>query len=263
MKDKGLKFYPGSHRYKLDGEWVAGVTTVLGQSIPKPQLTKWAARSVAEWVAQNKSTVMGLYEAGEAPMVAMLKEIPWQSLGEAAVRGTEVHDLAEKYVLGQEIDVPDHLVGYVESCAAFIDDWGIKPVLVEQTVGSREHKYAGKLDLVADSKYGQRAIFDWKTTKSGIYFETAFQLNAYAFAEFYGENGNESLMSDLGIKEAYAIHIRTDGYSVVPMAFGESVHAEWLHLLESARIIKRATGDWKVPGSGYRGISLDKEGKPL
>ena len=49
----GLVFYPKSHRYKLDGAWVPGVTTLIGKGLPKPALPYWAARTVAEWVADN------------------------------------------------------------------------------------------------------------------------------------------------------------------------------------------------------------------
>lgn len=253
---KGLVFYPKSHRYRLDGEWVPGVTTLLGKAIPKPALPKWSAKSVAEYVAQNREHIEQLYAMGEQSMVGALKEVPWTERDRAGVRGTDVHDLAERYVKGEEIDVPDHLVGHVESCAAFIEDWNIQPVLVEAVVGSREHQYAGKLDLIADSDRAPRAIFDWKTAKSGIYFETAFQCAAYAYAEFHGENGDESPMADVGVESAFGVHIRADGYDVIPLEFGPIVFAEFIHLIGSAAVIARAAGDWKRPGSGYTGISL-------
>ena len=53
---RGLKFYDASHRYKLDGEWVPGVTTILGV-LNKPALTKWAASQVAEYVADHPEAV--------------------------------------------------------------------------------------------------------------------------------------------------------------------------------------------------------------
>ena len=261
MKDAhGLKFYPASHRYKLDGEWVPGVTTLLGKAIPKPALPKWSAKSVAEYVAQNREHIEQLYAMGETPMVAALKEVPWAERDRAGVRGTDVHDLVERYVKGEEIHVPDHLVGHVEACAAFIDDWAIEPVLVEAVVGSREHQYAGKLDLIADSNRAPRAIYDWKTAKSGIYFETAFQVTAYAFAEFHGEHGDQSPMSDVGIGAAFGVHIRADGYDVIPLEYGPQIFAEFVHLRQAADLIARAAGDWKKPGSGYTGIALDHEG---
>ena len=253
----GLRFYPASHRYKLDGEWVPGVTTLLGKSIPKPALPKWSAKSVAEYVAQNRETVERLWAIGDNALVAALKEVPWAERDRAGARGTEVHDLAEKYVNGEEVQVPDELVGHVEACAAFIEDWSIRPVLTEVVVGSREHQYAGKLDLIADSTKAPRAIFDWKTARSGIYFETAYQCAAYAFAEFHGENGDESPMADLGIEAAFGVHIRADGYDVYPLKFGPDVFDQFVHLRRAADLIAAAAGDWKVPGSGYVGIAFD------
>ncbi len=254
----GLKFFEASHRYKLDGEWVQGVTTILGGAIPKPALPKWSAKSVAEYVAQNREGIEHLYGMGEAPMVAALKDVPWQQRDAAGKRGTEVHDLAERYVKGEKIEVPDEIAGHVESCAQFIEDWKIKPVLVEQCVGSREHQYAGKLDLVADSANAPRAIYDWKTAKSGIYGETAFQLVGYGMAEFYGENGDETPMSDLGICESYGVHIRADGYDVIPLKYGPDIYAEFVTLVNASRINARCSGNWKVPGSGYARIAWQK-----
>lgn len=259
---KGLKFYPSSHRYRLDGEWVQGVTTILFNAIPKPALPKWASKSVAQYVADNRDTVDALYGMGTGPMVDALKGIPWQQRDEAANRGTEVHNFAERIANGESVDVPAALVGHVEACIAFLDEWAIEPVLVEAVVGDREHRYAGKLDLVADSNRGPRAIYDYKTSKSGIYSETAYQMVAYAFAEFHGEHGNETPMADLGIEAAYGVHVRTDGYDVLPLRFGPDIHCEFLHLLESSRIIARAQGDWRVKGSGYVGLPVEdqKEG---
>jgi hypothetical protein len=256
---KGLKFYEASHRYKLDGEWVQGVTTILGGAIPKPAYPKWSARSVAEYVAQNREAIELLYDMGELPMVAALKDVPWQQRDEAGNRGTEVHNLAERYVQGEQIEVPDEIAGHVEACARFIEEWDIQPVLVEECVGSREHQYAGKLDLVADSKYAPRSIFDYKTAKSGIYGDTAFQLVAYAMAEFYGQNGDEHPMGDLGIEKSWGVHIRADGYDVIPLKYGPDIYAEFVTLLEASRINKRCAGDWKIPGSGYAGVAWRKE----
>lgn len=253
----GLKFYPASHRYKLDGQWVPGVTTILGDAIPKPALPKWSAKSVAEYVARNRETVERLWSIGENAVTAALKEVPWAERDAAGRRGTEVHDLAERYVMGHEVDVPEEIVGHVESCAAFIEDWDIKPVLVEAVVGSREHQYAGKLDLVAESSRAPLAIFDWKTARSGIYSETAYQCAAYAFAEFHGENGDENPLPT--IEASFGVHLRADGYDVYPLRFGADVFAEFALLCQSRLAIKRAQGDWRTPGTGYVGIAIDHE----
>jgi hypothetical protein len=250
----GLKFYEASHRYKLDGQWVPGVTTILGV-LDKPAIPKWAATQVAEYVADNPDGVDTLRQMGRGPMVQALKGLPWAKRDTAAVRGTDVHDFAERIVKGETVEVPEHLAGYVEGAVAFMDDYGITPVLVEAVVGSREHRYAGKLDLIADSTRHPRAIYDYKTTASGIYGSTAWQNAAYAFAEFHGEGGVETPMADLHIEASFGVHLRPDGYSVHPLKYGPDVFDEFVAIRAAYDANKRAVGDWRVPGSGYVGIS--------
>ena len=67
----GLVFYPKSHRYKLDGQWVPGVTTLIGKGLPKPALPYWSAKTVAEWVADNPDLTEDLKRmGGRGPAVA-------------------------------------------------------------------------------------------------------------------------------------------------------------------------------------------------
>lgn len=247
----GLKFYPSSHRYKLDGEWVPGVTTILGV-VDKPGLKRWAATTVAEYVADNREAVEHLYHAGRGPMVAALKEVPWQKRDDAATRGTTFHDFAERILRGEEVDVPDEQVGMVEAALAFMEDYKIEPLLLEACVGSRQHRYAGKLDMIADSILG-RGIFDWKSSKR-IYASTAFQNAAYAFAEFHGEQGDEAPLPE--VERSFGVHIRDDGYDVHELVFGPEVFEEFLAIRRTFEANKRAEGDWKTPGSGYVGLPL-------
>jgi len=275
-KATGLVFFEKSHRYKLSSapgepatDWVPGVTTILGV-LDKPAIPKWAAGMVAEFVADNPSLVDMMNElGGREPVIQFLKAMPWQHRDDAGARGTTFHDFAERIVNGEKVEVPPEQVGMVESALAFMEDWDIHPVLVEAVVGSREHKWAGKLDLVADctapawaTQFGApfkgRAIFDWKSGKS-IYTSAVFQLNAYAHAEFTGENGQESPMADVGIEAAYGVHIRDDGYSVHPLPFGPDIYDEFLVIRRAFDINKRAEGNWKVPGSGYVGAAHVKD----
>jgi hypothetical protein len=251
---RGLIFYPASHRYKLDGEWVPGVTTILNDAMPKPGLMKWSAKAVAEYVANERETVERLWNIGPGSTVAALKEVPWDHRDKKAERGKEVHQLAAAVVTGEEVEVEDDLVGHVESCIAFMDAWGIKPILTEQPVGSRLHKYAGTFDLIADHDRGPTGIFDFKT--GGIYESVAFQNVAYAFAEFHGQNGDETPMADYGIQQSWVVQIRADDYDIHPLPFGPNIYDEFIHLRRAAEINKRAKGDWKVPGSGYVGVAV-------
>lgn len=256
-KSRGLKFSPGNHRYWLDGQYVPGVTTILG-CLDKPALPKWAAKSVAEYVAANPDATETLRSLGESGMVKALAEIPWQKRDDAAARGTTLHDYAEQLLKGEEVDVTDELVPVVEYALQFMEDWQIEPLATELAVGSREHWYAGTADLFAsykrpDSGHEGVAIFDWKSGKS-IYPEYAWQLNAYAFAEFGGLDGNEGPLVECDA--AFGVQIRADGYDVYPFAFGPAVFEEFLAIRRTFDVVKRGKGDWKVPGSGHVGIAV-------
>jgi hypothetical protein len=173
-----------THFYELDGERVDGVTTLIGGGVPKPALTYWSARTVAEYVAGNVEQVVDmLARGGEGPTVAFLKGVPWQKRDDAAVRGTDVHALAVDLVYGTEVEVPEHLHGYVDGYARWLDASGAVPILTEFVVASRTGCYAGTADLILEVG-GVRRIAEIKTGK-GVYGETALQLAAYRWAEFY------------------------------------------------------------------------------
>ena len=267
-KPHGLIFRESSHRYTLDGDSVPGVTTIIGV-LDKPALPKWAAGMVAEFVADNEEDIAALRRMGRNPMVSALKGMPWQKRDDAGARGTTFHDFAERIARGEDVEVPPEQVGMVEAALQFMEDWHVEPVLIEAAVASREYKWAGKLDLIADCEapneagstatpFKGRAIFDWKSGKR-IYTSACFQLNAYAHAEFYGENGDEHPLADLGIEAAYGVHIRDDGYDVYPLEFGPHVYDEFLCIRRTFGINKRAEGNWKIPGTGYVGAPYIKE----
>ncbi len=257
-RKKGLTFTAGNHQYRLDGQHVPGVTTIIGVLDKSNVLTKWAAGQVAEYVAENPDAVETLRTLGTKAMVAALKDIPWKKRDDAAARGTTLHSYAEALLRGDEVDVDDELVPVVENAMAFLDDWQIEPVVIEAAVGSREHWYAGTLDLIAryrrpDTGAEGIAIFDWKSGKR-IYPEAAWQLNAYACAEFHGLAGDENPVP--ATDAAFGVHIRADGYDVVPCAFGPDIYEEFLTIRRAFDIAKRGRGDWRKPGSGHLGLAI-------
>lgn len=231
-----LKFNEGSHRYWLDGKPIPGVTTLIKGGLPAPALTYWAARTVAEWVADNYDDLERLRAMGRGPMVAALKETPWQARDEAANRGTEVHALGERLVAGDEVDVPEPLAGHVESYVKFLDEWKPEPLLVEVSVAHRTHWWAGRLDLIA-RMCGETWLLDIKTTRSGIFGETALQLSAYSHAEFYSPDGEQEIPLPR-IDRCAAIWVRADGYDVVPVDAGDDTYRLFRHVAHVGRNAK-------------------------
>lgn len=225
-----LKFSEKAHRYTLDGRPVPGVTTLLGKGLPKPAIPYWAAKSVAEYVMDNPEGVDALRLMGRDSAVAALKQVPWTKRDEAAVRGTDVHALAERIIHGEQVDVPEHLVGHVEGYARFVDAFGLEPIVTEVPLANRAHWYAGKPDAIVNMG-GLVWLLDWKTS-SGVYGETALQTAAYARADFYAPTPDDEIPMP-HIDRIGVVHVTADGSQIYPLgdideAFKVFTHIAWV-----------------------------------
>lgn len=215
------------HRYELDGKPVTGVTTLLKNGVPKPALVGWGIKSVAEYAADHLEQLLEMQPMGRDAIVAALKQAPYSQRDAAAARGTDVHALAEKLIHGEEVDVPDALAGHVESYVRFLDEWQPDPILVEFAGANRKWWYAGTGDLVADIR-GDRWLLDVKTAK-GVYGENAMQTDAYRNFEFHlAPDGTEQPMPE-GITRLGVIHVRADGYDLVPLDSSGDPFKTFLH----------------------------------
>jgi hypothetical protein len=219
------------HWYTIDGVKADGVTTLIGGGFPKPALIPWAARSVAEYVADNRYEV-GASEEDRLPMVRRLARIPFDDRDRAAEIGTRVHVIAEQLSRGEEVEVPDDIAPYVDSCVRFLDDWDIRPILTETVVASRTWRYAGTLDGVWYVPSLNRVVVgDYKTSRSGLWPEVALQVAAYRHAEVWLDgDGNENPMADLNITGGLAVLINRDGYEVREPDTSLEVHKTFLHV---------------------------------
>ena len=231
-----MAFGKPTHYYQdANGKRIPGVTTILNDGLPKPALINWAANATADYAVNNWEH---LSDIGVADRLKVLKKARYEDRDAAAKRGTEVHALAEKLMLGEEVVVPDELRGHVESYVQFLDDYNPTPVLTEVTVISYRHGYAGTLDMVMDTD-NRRILADIKTTRSGIYGETALQLAAYRYADNYinPETGGEEAFPQ--VDDTWAIWVRADGYSVIPLDTSPAVFDDFRRVAAVARAAKR------------------------
>lgn len=212
------------HYYKDgNGNRIPGVTTLLGNGVPKPALINWAANATAEAAIDRWD------ELGDLPVAARLKALQgarYETTDKAKKRGTEVHAYGERLVKGEAIKgIPDELRGHCEGYVRFLDQFKVEPVLVEATVVSWKYGYAGTLDLIADLATGadgapERWLLDLKTNEKGIFGETALQLAGYRYADKYiGDDGQEHDM--IPVQRTGAILISSDSSRLIPTISGE------------------------------------------
>ncbi len=249
--------YGRNHAYYLTREdgteaKLDGVTTLIGDGLPKPALINWAGNTTAAYAVNNWERL------GDLPPVARLKELEGAKYAErdlAAAKGTLVHSLAERIIAGEEVEVPDEVRGHVDSAVRFLDDFKIRPILTETTVYNVRGGYAGTLDMVVTSDLypGQVFLADWKTSRSGIYDEAALQLAAYGHAEFYvGADGVDHPMSELGVTDYWGVWIRSDGYDVYPLDCGDESFKFFQYI---ATVARRARA---LKESPLKGAMLDR-----
>lgn len=235
VPSKGIQVFEfeNYHRYKIDGQWAIGVTTGL-KGVPKEALKHWSAGVVADFALNNLRQVSWTLEsAGYGPARKMLTALPNEKRDAAGTRGTLVHELAERYIRDEEIEVSDEVMPYVRAYAAYISDFNPTPVFEELVVANREHMYAGRLDSIQSVPSLGLIQVDYKTSK-GVYGEHALQCAAYEHAEVYvDKDGNEKPM--IALDGSYILHIQPDTYDLIPAQTDDVAFRKFLAALENYR----------------------------
>jgi hypothetical protein len=186
--------------YEVHGVQLPSVTTILS-AINKPALVPWAAKVEREAVTQAAADLYMQWAAQPVtrtplPRSWYLTELLGKLgqvrahekvLATAGDLGSEAHKLIEwtmRSAIGA-VAGPKPIVREQAQWAfsAFMD-WAsrvnLKPVLIEQTVYSTVHGYAGTMDVLARVN-GVLTLVDFKTGKA-IYPEARLQSVAYSVA---------------------------------------------------------------------------------
>lgn len=189
------------HWYQLDGNYVPGVTTVLG-ALDKPWMKPWVSGLIADYVADNRDW---LRDAPDPDAIrAVLRSVPNNIQNAALMRGTELHGHAETLHTAGTIDLPPgEQANMVQAVAQFLDDWEIQPLAVEAPLCNTAKGWAGTTDLITRSAPIAAAlnlpadslgIIDYKTNAKGIYPESGIQVATYAHADLVQIGGDEQPM---------------------------------------------------------------------
>ena len=235
----------GKSHYYIDTETeqrIPGVTGYLDNGVPKPALINWSASATAEYAVDHWDE---LADMAPSERLRTLNRARYLAKDAAAKKGTKVHALAERLVQGEKVDVPDELAGHVASYVRFLDEFDVQPVLVERTVHSAQHNYCGTFDLVADiidpndpEPEQRRWLLDIKTSRSGIFGETALQLAAYRYADVWIDEDEQAEYDMPEVEFTGGVHVRSDGYSLIPLETGPAQLRQFLYVQQVAGFIQ-------------------------
>lgn len=229
----------GHYYVDSTGQRVPGVTTIIGDGIPKPALINWAANATAEAAIDQWDDLAGL---APAQRLKRLQGARYESKDAAAKRGIDVHGYAEQLLAGKAVQVPEELAGHVEAYARFLDEFKVEPLHVEFSCVSYRWGYAGTADLCGWHTLPDRgrvlALDDLKTSRSGIFGETALQLAAYRYADKWIVNGEE--LDPPEVDFCFGIHVRGDGYDLIPVEAGEAEFKDFLYAMRVGGFVSRS-----------------------
>lgn len=219
------------HVYRWnDGDPLPSVTTILSIVDKSGPLVGWAKREVSNAAIRHLSTLQTMVETAGADSAARwLGTIPGYQRDTAADVGTQVHALAEALSKGQTVDVPADLGPYIVAYQRFLADWRPTYLAAEEMVCSLPYRYAGTLDAIMEIRR-ETWLIDLKTSK-GVYPETALQLAAYAHAGFIGRAGTSRRFRIPPINRFGVLHLRPEGYQLVPFAVTRDTFRVFLHAL--------------------------------
>lgn len=194
MYGSELLFYPNSHRYKFGGEWLPGVTTIIGKTLPK-NLAGWAANCAVDHI---------LDRAKLSPPFDGLNFAFLQACAEARKAHERIRDeagdighLIHLYARGkldpawippaEDSDDGKKLAEHPQAVRALMafEQWRhtheIKPPSeVERIVMSLRHRYCGTCDFFGWIN-GRLCVLDFKTGND-VWNEAWYQLGGYEIA---------------------------------------------------------------------------------
>lgn len=248
--------YGRGHGYTIDGQKVSGVTTVLN-TLPKDALVGWAANTTAA-AAVDRWDELG--QLAPSQRIKELEDARFKVNKEATTRGTKIHDLGEKLSHGEEVEVPDALLGPVQAYARFLDRWDVTVIATEAPCGHTGAKYAGTLDAVATiGRLGDEPVMLDLKTGRGVYEATALQLAAYVECDLWQPDGpdSEQPMPELG-NTMYVAHILADDVLLLPVENDPALFKQFRYLQMTARWLANAKEMSPIGAP----LQLDEVGQP-
>lgn len=184
-------------------------------------------------------------------MYDWLRRAPLRKKDERADIGSAVHRIIEAEVLGQPVPAEllddEDMAPYLFHFGRFVRQWDVAFEASEMVVGNRTAGYAGTLDYLLRSpliaaEFGVPAdtvlMGDTKTggelDVKGVYPEAALQMSAYRMAEVAWLRDGSTVPMPATHSVGVVLHLRPEGYRVIPVACGDDVFAAFSIVQQAA-----------------------------
>jgi hypothetical protein len=161
------------------------VTTIIGQTLAKPELTEWYYRTTIEGVEILHDNFPKAFEQFALEELLEANRLrPHDLRDERADEGTATHEFLAQIVGSEYLELPEEAPGYDRAVADWVNHTRLNVIASEATLLSLKHGFAGSCDLVCDLGYTPRVIVDLKTRRAGgqAYISDHLQLAAYRIA---------------------------------------------------------------------------------
>lgn len=207
--------------------------------LPASALSNWFKKFTAEYCVDHIDVIKTLAESDREGAINLVKGATDRHSKTAANKGTDVHAHAEQLMRDKIAGVKSTFraskeeLRYLRNLARFILEFEVEPVMVETTVWSQEHEYAGTFDLLCRLKgYDGLQIVDYKSGQSGVYPDAGIQQTGYRWADSYvDEEGNFQPMPE--VTGAFGMWLRPDGWALYPLRTDEVMWDTFIHLREA------------------------------
>ena len=186
-----IYFDEDKHVYVKDGEYVVGMSTLLGK-LASPALEAWKVNSQVNAI-KSEMEKQGIPLDKIDKIIINAKANAKAKNDNILSIGSIVHKLIEKWLKGEKVTKPEDKI--VANCfMEFQKFWKknkLKVVESEKILYS-ERGYCGTLDLIAKDKDNNFMLIDVKTSK-GLFLNMVHQVHGYklAYEEQTGRNINK------------------------------------------------------------------------
>lgn len=243
----------GWYRDLETGAKLRSVTTILNQGFPKPALVHWAANLTAADAFNTLPTLVRASMSSDTRAEAY----DWLRTGHIRKKeergdiGTAVHDIVEAKVLGQPISeellADEDLAPYLDNFLRFCDEWQVTFEASEMVVANYTEGYAGRLDYImrspiiaqllkvaADTPFMGDTKTGGELDERGVYPEAGTQMAAYRRAEMCWLRDGSKVPMPMTHSTGIVLHLRPEGYRVMPLNCGDDVYEVFLHVFKVA-----------------------------